>query len=157
MRLYYDSPIEVTGQWYFCPPGAVPLPFPTAFVSSNWDDFRPAGTPVGEARKVYVSQPGRRVNAFWTPGKSPILYGEPCGSPQSFADGDSVNGPFLPVGADGVPLCCSAPQPPGGVRVGGSGRFFKPGSGGCLVGGSSPAVTVAGAAVCECETVTANY
>ena len=103
MRLYPDRPdVLVPGQWYFCPPGAIHLPFFVACASREWDFYdAPEVTGVGEADVI----------ARWLRGDCPPQFQGKhfCGTVDAWLHGISfADAPGLPLGSDSVPLCCQA-------------------------------------------------
>lgn len=88
--------------WYFCEPGAKPLPFPTIFGSNQWCNFQKEPTPIlGEV--IGAPRP-------WRDGSPPplALTGLPCGTAADFAAGNPSPPlvPIVPV-VWGVPPCCT--------------------------------------------------
>jgi microcystin-dependent protein len=119
MRLYPEDPDRLTlGRWLWCPDGAMPLPFPTAFCSSRYDpnDWQLEG--VGELPAIAGYSSGR--------GNPRYTGRTHCGSAHLFAAGSPVILRGTPaVDADGVPLCCSAPPAVGGEALGGVGTVVS--------------------------------
>lgn len=104
MRFGTDENQVAEIQWQFAQPGALPLPFPTPFVSRDWIHWEmwPA---VGEV------QYAPRLN---TPdvGLSPMRgTGRPCGDPAVWAAGYPGTVPAAyPRGVFGQLLCCLPPM-----------------------------------------------
>lgn len=91
-------------QWQFVPPSTPLLDRTTVFGSIQWGSREP------------VEGPGEVVGAprIWTNGRAAAWpYGAPpCGSVAQWGEGFGTGTlPSLPLGEDGVPICCSAPEP----------------------------------------------
>ncbi len=69
-----------TVQWYFCRPGALPLPFPTRFNSSNWTEQKQYWPGTGEV----LGQPRP-----WSRGQPPASYlgNQFAGTEEQFRNG----------------------------------------------------------------------
>ena len=104
MRFGTDPDQVAIVQWYFCKPGALPLGFPTPFVSRR-HDFHEIWPEIGEV------QFARRVR---TPhvGLSPAPGTHaPCGDPHVWASGYPGRvPPDYPRNAFGLSLCCAGPM-----------------------------------------------
>lgn len=127
-RLYRDRPdILVPGRWYWCPPGAVAIPFFHRFLSYRLDDFTheesgsdPRESPeVGEfshwdgpsvvqANPRYTGQHWCGPEEYWTQGVPYALRGTQI------------------LDWEGVPLCCiTTPLRPGGGLAQGKARVIN--------------------------------
>lgn len=122
MRLYPDRPdVLVWGRWYFCPPGAVAVPFVHAFGSSVWDnDKLRDDPPIGEVRGAKQ----------WTDGTPPswALGQHYCGDADVWANGlPFAEAPGLLLDGDGLPQCCPRPHPPQvGLGLGADVQYTPP-------------------------------
>jgi len=118
-KIYRDRPdVSVEGEWKFCLPGAVALPFAHPFVSRNWDAEGTTGLDtIGE-------QPGSMP---WRNGEiNPQLIGTNwCGTPTDWDQGGLYDERgTAPVNGSGLPLCCNlAPASYGGLMLDGSSTF----------------------------------
>jgi hypothetical protein len=102
--------------WYFCAPGALPLPFPHRFGSTNWQPIPRCNSEIGEQWDSSFK---------WRNGSRPAQLtgqGSFCGDPSWWQDGCPSDAPDLQLNPQGIALCC----------LGG-----RPGHGGALAGGSS--------------------
>jgi len=107
MRLFRDRPDVLTeGQWYFCPDGAVSVPFPHSFGSRVWDpdSYKDVDPPLGE-----VGPQGPLVDGIPNPRLTGAHF---CGAPEVWRNGVPFGTPPLPVWPDGIPICCQT-GPPG--------------------------------------------
>jgi hypothetical protein len=90
-------------RWYFCPPNAKPLPFPTIFASTDWSD-------IYELAEQDIGEVPRAGNARWSNGATPIgATGQHyCGQASDFQVPKVWNpdAAVLPRGPSGLPLCC---------------------------------------------------
>ena len=116
MRLYRDRPdVLVWGRWRWCPPGALPVPFPHAFTPyRNWPEWAQHDT--GEVGEIPHSERTLRDDPI-----ARYLGQNVCGSAEVWL----LGGLYADRGSiardpDGIPLCCiSGPPPPGGAVCGG--------------------------------------
>lgn len=122
MRLYRDRPdILVPGRWYWCPEGAVDIPYAHRFLSYRLDDFTNEGESpdIGEishwdGQQTHQGNP-RYTGQHW------------CGSEDFWVNGV----PYALRGTqqldwEGVPLCCiTSPLRPGGGLAQGKGSVFS--------------------------------
>jgi hypothetical protein len=100
MRLYTDRPdILTAGAWHWCPPGAVEVPYWSAFVSSVWDYWLEAGD---------VPAVGEVTRGAWTNGApDPRFTGKTfCGGADAWLRGVPFGTPHLPLDPGGAPVCC---------------------------------------------------
>jgi len=102
----------LTIRWYRCPPGAKPLPFPSSFMSLNWNPRPYEMTGIGE---IWTGPPK------WSNGRTPpTARGQsPFGPPVFFADGQPWNpdGPVIPRDPWGLAVACTGMAPPELVGV----------------------------------------
>lgn len=119
MRLFRDRPdVLVAGRWYWCPPGAVAVPFLHRFGSMHFDynDFDLPADQVGEVEVI----PGRTSgipNARYTGQRW-------CGGEEVWTQGTLfAQQGTPPTDPDGVPLCCLEADRRGGEQVEGEGEF----------------------------------
>lgn len=115
--------------WFRAADGALPLGFPTPFVSRVWQGKVPF-PPVGE------TWPQNRVHDTGEPPAFISGTNGPCGDPMVWA-GQSTDPdpPGLPVDEFGFSLCCGGP-PPGNLALGGEATpVWVKNSGGCFLGG----------------------
>lgn len=145
MRLFADRPdVLVAGRWYWCPPGAVAVPYLHRFASKHfdYDGFRLDDNSVGEVSVIpgYTDGIGnaRYTGQHW------------CGSESAWTQGVLFAQAGTPASdEDGVPFCCNAGQERGGDQVEGSAGwpvvpnpdlwYWPPGIAGVTVG--QPIVT----------------
>jgi hypothetical protein len=114
MRPFRDRPdIKVIGRWYWCPEGAIALPFNHAFGSQYSDTFREefleyvVGEQVGWHGPNFHRANPRYLGKHW------------CGTLQDWQEG-AIYGQTVPRDWEGIPLCClTTPLRPGGGLVGG--------------------------------------
>jgi len=112
MRLWQGDNIGDRVQWQFCGPGAKPLPFPSQFYSSNWDDETIRRT-VGE----------RGGNHSWYSGLTPVpLPGDHVCGPETAWRSGGVRGVTPEIQADqwGLSLCCAPTERADGLSGGGA-------------------------------------
>lgn len=104
MRFGDDPESERSVRWQFVPEGTPVLDRPTVFGSIQWGAREPTSGPgevVGAPRSY-----DRGVPLPWPYGAGP------CGTDQQWAEGfGSGSLPELPLGPDGVPLCCGSMPP----------------------------------------------
>lgn len=108
----------VPGRWFFCPPGVLPISYPSVFVSRNWEDegkLLPDDGGVGEIRHA----PRR-----WSIGRPGANFGyqHPDGPAADYVTGP-LNSTWWPIPLDPftVPLDCVVVTNPGIVATGGLG------------------------------------
>lgn len=116
MRLFRDRPdVLVSGRWYWCPAGAVDIPYTHVFSSRNCDNSTdPIDPPLGETSEWLGKARG---------GENPRLTGQNwCGSEMVWTQGALYSQRGTPaVDDEGVPVCCqSLPPIPGGADVNGA-------------------------------------
>jgi hypothetical protein len=101
MRFSPGGP-KYTVQWYFCPPGALPLPFPTAFVNGIWETSVLSPN-LGEDWPNF----SYHTTPFYVPPITALGNGHICGTPEQFANGFPV-GTFtdVPYNSENIPSCC---------------------------------------------------
>jgi hypothetical protein len=137
MRPFADSDTTVRIAWYPAAPGACHLPYPSTFMSRDWDATFPEDTGPGEVYGASRNYNARRPN--------PNATGQHiCGTPDQFA-GQATYDPAVNVqyNRDGIPLCCGAAElPRGGAVVGGRAAVgYTPPAprspGGVLIGGTA--------------------
>lgn len=128
-RFFHDSDIEIPIRWYRCLPGAPVLGTESAISPLGWRKFPWTHTGVGEV-----------FGAEWK-YRAGIPIPAATGNHVCGTDGDFNNGahydPTLPptiYRPDGLPLCC-APLP-GGIVLGGSSPAFSL-AGGIDLGGAA--------------------
>lgn len=104
MRFGTDESQVAVVQWQFCQPGALPLGFPTPFVSRDHDAHE-LWPDIGEV------QFAQRVNTP-TVGLSPASgQGQPCGDPAVWAAGYQGRiPPNYPRNLYGLTICCGSPM-----------------------------------------------
>lgn len=106
MRFVRGNPsIFATQRWYRCSPSALPLPFPSAFGSANWDDRKKTPSILGDDATVSQTySKGQSLNSSdgttWAGDPDLFLNG-------AIAPGDIARGP------DGTPLSCKGLVPLG--------------------------------------------
>lgn len=145
MRLFRDRPDILTeGRWYWCPPGAIALPFLHAFGGHNWDydGFDYTDTTIGEVDRI----PGY-ANGIPNPRYTGQRW---CGSQEVWARGALFAARGTPAAdADGVPFCCQMGAPRGGDQVEGNapvvsrpelGLWWRPEGLAAYAPGSAPGV-----------------
>ncbi len=145
MNFFSDCVAPVTVRWFFCEPGALALPFATAFASSIWDNEFTWNSCIGENQQLYAHK--------YSNGHTPrsVNSRTPCGNAFHFAQGFPKNtfapalnwplprtpatsllwGSSLQPGvivydSQGIPLCCGFPNAPraGALRWGNSPAAF---------------------------------
>lgn len=103
-------------KWFFCKPGVKLLPFPTAFVSANWDSDPEWNTTLGEPHH-WNAQP-------YSNGLAPLsAFGQKfCGTADQFLTGINA---YCGTRYDafGLPVCCSGTVAAGSI---GLTRFMVP-------------------------------
>jgi hypothetical protein len=119
MRFGTDPSQVIVVQWQFCQPGALPLGFPTPFVSR---DVRPGeiDPPVGEVQfSPRLNTPD--VGLSTAPGTA-----TPCGDPAVWENGyPGTVPPDYPLNVFGQALCCGSTM--GAARIGVLG-YIPPGA-----------------------------
>lgn len=100
MRPNLSESFEVN--WMIANDDAQNLPFATMFGSSRFDS--PDKLDCHQLGEIYeLHPPFNSIKVpFWLTG------GHTCGSAATWANGWPVGGEPLPIGPDGVPLCCGA-------------------------------------------------
>jgi hypothetical protein len=104
-QFYRDGGPLLTQLWYRCPPGAKPLPFPSSFMSLNWDHYPFYVPPIGE---TYT---GPRA---WSNGRTPPTAKglAPFGPRPFFEVGQpwDPHGPVIPRDPFGLATACTGMQ-----------------------------------------------
>lgn len=119
MRLFKDRPEVLTaGRWYWCPEGAIAIPYMDRFVSSKWDSDGIALDPnqLGEV-EIIPGYTSGVPNARYTGQRF-------CGAQDVWENGAFFAQQGTPAtDEDGVPFCCQEAPTVGGLAIEGQGGF----------------------------------